>query len=43
MSFAGLPGMMERTVTVNGFSKGFAMTGWRVGYLAAPLRHRHAL
>lgn len=29
-------GMLERTVTVNGFSKGFAMTGWRVGYIGAP-------
>jgi aspartate aminotransferase len=29
--------MQERTVTVNGFSKGFAMTGWRVGYIGAPL------
>ena len=28
--------MMERTVTVNGVSKGFAMTGWRIGYIAAP-------
>ncbi len=28
--------MLERTVTVNGFSKGFAMTGWRVGYIGAP-------
>lgn len=37
VSIAGLPGMMERTVTVNGFSKGFAMTGWRLGYIAAPL------
>jgi aspartate/glutamate/aspartate-prephenate aminotransferase len=36
VSFAGLPGMMERTLTVNGFSKAFAMTGWRLGYLAAP-------
>jgi aspartate/methionine/tyrosine aminotransferase len=35
-SFAGLPGMWERTMTVNGFSKCFAMTGWRLGYLAAP-------
>ena len=35
-SFAALPGMWERTVTVNGFSKAFAMTGWRMGYLAAP-------
>lgn len=35
-SFAALPDMYERTITVNGFSKGFAMTGWRLGYLAAP-------
>ncbi len=35
-SFGALPGMWERTVTVNGFSKAFAMTGWRMGYLAAP-------
>ncbi len=36
VSFAALPGMKERTVTVNGFSKAYAMTGWRLGYLAAP-------
>ncbi|KAK9840550.1 hypothetical protein WJX81_000725 [Elliptochloris bilobata] len=36
VSFAGLPGMWPRTLTVNGFSKCFAMTGWRLGYLAAP-------
>ena len=36
VSFASLDGMHERTVTVNGFSKGYAMTGWRLGYLAAP-------
>jgi aspartate/glutamate/aspartate-prephenate aminotransferase len=35
-SFGTLPGMWERTLTVNGFSKAFAMTGWRMGYLAAP-------
>ncbi|XP_047095083.1 bifunctional aspartate aminotransferase and glutamate/aspartate-prephenate aminotransferase-like isoform X2 [Lolium rigidum] len=35
-SFAALPGMWDRTLTVNGFSKAFAMTGWRLGYLAAP-------
>eukprot|EP00242_Pyramimonas_sp_CCMP2087_P010293 CAMPEP_0198212326 /NCGR_PEP_ID=MMETSP1445-20131203/25653_1 /TAXON_ID=36898 /ORGANISM="Pyramimonas sp., Strain CCMP2087" /LENGTH=457 /DNA_ID=CAMNT_0043886745 /DNA_START=146 /DNA_END=1519 /DNA_ORIENTATION=+ len=35
-SFAALPGMWERTLTVNGMSKAFAMTGWRLGYLAAP-------
>ena len=37
VSFGSLPGMQERTVTVNGFAKGFAMTGWRVGYIGAPL------
>ncbi|PIA44117.1 hypothetical protein AQUCO_01700022v1 [Aquilegia coerulea] len=36
VSFASLPGMWERTFTVNGFSKAFAMTGWRLGYLAGP-------
>ena len=36
VSMAALPGMFERTITVNGFAKGFAMTGWRVGYIAAP-------
>ncbi|CAN6483773.1 unnamed protein product [Victoria cruziana] len=35
-SFASLPDMWERTLTVNGFSKAFAMTGWRLGYLAGP-------
>ena len=34
-SIGALPGMRERTITVNGFSKGFAMTGWRLGYSAA--------
>ena len=33
---ASLPGMLERTVTVNGFSKCYAMTGWRLGYMAGP-------
>jgi len=37
VSLAALPGMYENTVTVNGFSKGYAMTGWRLGYIAAPL------
>ncbi|ELR72616.1 Aspartate aminotransferase [Fulvivirga imtechensis AK7] len=37
VSIASLPGMVDRTVTVNGFAKGFAMTGWRVGYIGAPL------
>jgi aspartate aminotransferase/aspartate/glutamate/aspartate-prephenate aminotransferase len=36
VAFGSLPGMRDRTITVNGFSKGFAMTGWRLGYLAAP-------
>ena len=36
VSIGALPGMRERTITVNGFSKGFAMTGWRLGYAAAP-------
>jgi aminotransferase len=35
-SIASLPGMRERTVTINGFSKAFAMTGWRLGYACAP-------
>lgn len=34
--FAALPGMKERTITLGGFSKSYAMTGWRVGYAAAP-------
>ncbi len=37
ISLASYPVMYENTITVNGFSKGFAMTGWRVGYIAAPL------
>jgi len=37
LSIATIPGMKERTITLNGFSKTYAMTGWRVGYLAAPL------
>lgn len=36
ISFASLPGMRERTLTVNGFSKTYAMDGWRLGYVAAP-------
>ena len=36
-SMGALPEMQDRVITVNGFSKSFAMTGWRVGYLAAPL------
>ncbi len=36
ISFASLPGMKSRTITLGGFSKDYAMTGWRVGYAAAP-------
>jgi aminotransferase len=35
-AFSALPGMRERTILMGGFSKAYAMTGWRVGYLAAP-------
>ncbi len=35
-SIAALPGMRDRTITVNGFSKGYAMTGWRAGYAVVP-------
>ena len=36
ISIASLPGMQERTFTMNGFSKTYSMTGWRIGYVAAP-------
>ena len=36
VSIASIPGMKERTVLINGFSKAYAMTGWRLGYTAAP-------
>ena len=36
VSFASLPGMWDYTLTINGFSKAFAMTGWRVGYICGP-------
>ncbi len=36
VSIGSLPSMRERTITVNGFAKGFAMTGWRLGYMGAP-------
>lgn len=36
VSIAVIPGMRERTVLINGFSKAYAMTGWRIGYAAAP-------
>lgn len=51
LSIASLPGMQDRTLTVNGVSKAFAMTGWRVGYAAGPtwwidamlLVHQHVI
>ena len=36
VSIASLPGMRERTITMNGFSKAYAMTGWRLGYACGP-------
>ncbi len=38
VSIAELPGMKERTIVIDGFSKAYAMTGWRVGYTAAPVQ-----
>ena len=38
VSIASIPGMQERTILINGFSKSYAMTGWRLGYAAAPHR-----
>lgn len=38
VSIASLPGMRERTVLINGFSKAYAMTGWRLGYACAPMQ-----
>ncbi len=35
-SFANIPDMFDRTAVINGMSKGFAMTGWRIGYMAGP-------
>ena len=35
-SIGSLPGMKERTIVINGFSKAFAMTGWRLGYACGP-------
>ena len=37
VSFASIEGMYDRTITVNGIAKAFAMTGWRIGYLGAPV------
>src|SRR5205807_10520139 len=42
-SMASLPGMRERTLLLNGFSKAFAMTGWRVGYAAGPAKWVQAM
>ena len=42
-SIASLPGMKERTVYVSGFSKAFAMTGWRLGYVCAPAEIDNAM
>ena len=36
VSIASMPGMRERTIVINGFSKGYAMTGWRLGYCCGP-------
>ncbi len=36
-SIGAIPGMIDRTITINGMAKGFAMTGWRLGYIGAPL------
>jgi aminotransferase len=36
VSIASLPGMLERTIVINGFSKSYAMTGWRLGYVGGP-------
>ena len=36
VSIASLPGMKERTLLINGFSKSYAMTGWRLGYICGP-------
>ena len=43
ISIASLPGMKERTITLNGFSKCYSMTGWRLGYAAAPKNFIQAL
>jgi aminotransferase len=42
-SIGALPGMADRTITLNGFSKSYAMTGFRVGYVAAPANMIHAM
>lgn len=42
-SMAAIPGMLERTILVSGFSKGFAMTGWRLGFVCAPVEISNAM
>lgn len=43
VSIASLPGMWERTIVIDGFSKAFAMTGWRLGYALAPAEIMHEM
>lgn len=43
ISIASLPGMKDRTITLNGFSKCYSMTGWRLGYAAAPVEFIQAM
>jgi aminotransferase len=43
MSMASLPGMMERTITIGGYSKTFSITGWRIGYSVAPPQWAQAI
>lgn len=43
ISIASLPGMKERTFTLNGMSKAYSMTGWRIGYVAAPEAYIQAI
>ena len=43
ISIASLPGMKERTFTLNGMSKAYSMTGWRLGYVAAPEEYINAM
>jgi aminotransferase len=43
VSIASLPGMKERTITMNGFSKAYAMTGWRLGYACGPAEIIHQM
>ncbi|WP_042352159.1 aminotransferase [Bacillus massiliigorillae] len=42
-SFGAIEGMRERTIVINGFSKGFAMTGWRLGFVCAPVELSEAM